>query len=73
MTKSYLRSALYSIVLRCSVYDSNENVLEYAKSRLKRGHWEKQTPEWKAAFAMVCEELHTKNLNLYRTVMKGTL
>ena len=73
MTKSDFKSALYSIVSRCCVYDSHQEVLEFAKSRLKKGHWEKQTPEYQKAFAQACAELHEENRNLYASVSFGTL
>jgi hypothetical protein len=73
MTKADLKSALYSIVARCHVADSQADVLKYAQSRLKMGHWEKQTPEWQATFSEACAELHSENRNLYTGVMKGTL
>jgi hypothetical protein len=73
MTKSDLKSVLYSIVARCHVADSQEDVLKYAQSRLKPGHWEKQTPEYQGAFAQACAELHEENRHLYTSVMKGTL
>lgn len=68
-----MKDTLYSIVSRCHVSDSHETVLEYAKSRLKKGHWEKQTPEYQKAFAQACAELHEENRNLYATVTFGTL
>ena len=73
MTKSDFKSALRSIIARCHVADSQADVLKYAQSRLKKGHWEKQTPEYQKAFAQACAELHEENRNLYTSVMKGTL
>lgn len=73
MTKADLKSALYSIVARCNVADSHKAAFEYAKSRLKKGHWEKQTPEYQKAFAQACAELHEENRNLYASVTLGTL
>lgn len=68
-----MKNTLYSIVARCHVSESNEVVLEYVKSRLKRGHWEKQSPEWQAEVAQACVELHEENRNLYASVTLGTL
>ena len=68
-----MKHTLYSIVARCHVSDSNEAVLEYAKSRLKRGHWEKQTPEWQAEFAQACAELHAENIHMFALCTNGTL
>jgi TRAP-type C4-dicarboxylate transport system substrate-binding protein len=73
MTKADFKSALYSIVARCHVADSHKAAFEYAQSRLKPGHWEKQTPEYQKAFAQACAELHEENRNLYTSVIKGTL
>jgi TRAP-type C4-dicarboxylate transport system substrate-binding protein len=73
MTKSDFRSALYSIVARCHVADSHKTAFEYAKSRLKKGHWDKQSPEYQKAFAQACAELHEENRQLYTSVMKGIL
>jgi hypothetical protein len=71
MNKLDFKSALYSIVSRCHVADSQADVLQYAQSRLKEGFWEKQTPEWQAAFTEACAELHRENRGLYTSVMRG--
>jgi hypothetical protein len=73
MTKSAFHSLLYSIVARCHVSDSQADVLKYAQSRLKRGHWDKQTPEWQAAFAQACAELHEENIHMFALCTNGTL
>jgi hypothetical protein len=73
MTKPDVKSVLYSIVARCHVADSQADVLKYAQSRLKKGFWEKQTPEYQKAFAQACAELHEENRQLYTSVMRGTL
>lgn len=73
MTKSDFKSALYSIVARCHVSDSHKHAFEYAKGRLKAGHWEKQTPEYQKEFAQACAELHEENRNLYASVKLGSL
>jgi hypothetical protein len=73
MTKSDIKSALYNIVLRCRVSDSDADVLKYAQSRLNPGHWDKQTSEWQAMFSEACAELHEQNRDLYTSIVKGTL
>lgn len=73
MTKSDFKSALYSIVARCHVSASHKAAFEYAKGRLKAGHWEKQTPEYQKAFAQACAELHEENRNLYTNITQSTL
>jgi hypothetical protein len=73
MTKSDFKSALYSIVARCHVADSHKAAFEYAKSRLKKGHWEKQTPEYQKAFAQACAELHEENIHMFALCTNGTL
>jgi hypothetical protein len=73
MTKSDFHSLLYPIVARCHVADSQTEVLKYAQSRLKRGHWEKQTPDWQKAFAQACAELHEENIHMFALCTNGTL
>jgi hypothetical protein len=73
MTKSDFKSALYSIVARCHVGETNRAVLEYAISRLKPTFWKAKPLSWKVSFARACAELHRENYNLYTSVMKGIL
>jgi hypothetical protein len=73
MIKSDLKSALYSVVARCHVADSHKTAFEHAQGRLKKGFWEKQSPEYQRAFAQACAELHEENRQLYTSVMKGIL
>jgi hypothetical protein len=73
MTKQDFKSALYSIVARCHVADSQADVLKYAQSRLKKGHWEKQSPEYQKAFAQACAELHEENIHMFALCTNGTL
>lgn len=68
-----MKSALYSIVARCSVADSHREVLEYAISRLKPEYWQAQRLSWRVQFARACRELHSENRRLYRDVMRGML
>lgn len=60
-----MKTALYSIVSRCSVADSHREVLEYAISRLKLEYWRAQRLSWRVQFARACRELHTDNRKLY--------
>jgi hypothetical protein len=71
MNKSDFKTALYSIVARCHVGETNRSVLEYAISRLKPAFWKGKPLSWRVAFARACAELHRENRNLYRNVMRG--
>jgi hypothetical protein len=68
-----MKSALYSIVTRCSVADSHRDVLEYAISRLKPSYWRAQRLSWRVQFARACRELHEQNRELYRNIMRGVV
>ena len=68
-----MKTALYSIVSRCSVADSHRDVLTYAISRLKPEYWQAQRLSWRVQFARACRELHAENRRLYRDVMRGML
>ena len=69
--KPNFKSALYPIVARCHVADSNREVLEYAISRLKPEFWQAQPLSWRVAFARACRELHRENRIFYREIMRG--
>ena len=69
--KAEFKTALYSIVSRCHVADSNRDVLEYAISRLKPEFWQAQVLSWRVSFARACRDLHKENRGLYREVMRG--
>ena len=68
-----MKTALYSIVARCSVADSHRDVLTYAISRLKPSYWQAQPLSFRVKFARACRELHKENRRLYRDVMRGML
>jgi hypothetical protein len=68
-----MKTALYSIVSRCSVADSHRDVLTYAIGRLKPSHWQAQPLSFRVKFARACRELHAENRRLYRDVMRGML
>ena len=68
-----MKTALYSIVLRCSVADSPREVLEYAIGRLKPSYWQAQPLSFRVKFARACRDLHNENRRLYRDVMRGML
>lgn len=60
-----MKTALYSIVSRCSVADSHREVLEYAINRLRPEFWQAQPLSWRVQFARACRELHLENRKLY--------
>lgn len=62
---------LRQVVARCHVSDSTKEVLTYAKSRLRKGFWNKMTFRQKVNFAKFCKAAHLENRELYRSVMKG--
>jgi hypothetical protein len=68
-----MKSALYSIVIRCSVADSHRDVLTYAISRLKPSYWQAQPLSFRVQFARACRDLHEENRALYRNVMRGMI
>jgi hypothetical protein len=67
-----LRPILGQIVGRCHVGDSLEDVVEYAKSRLRAGAWESMSEQDRFVFRVTCEALHKRNRAMYREVMGGT-
>jgi len=73
MTKLDFKSSLYSIVLRCRCTDSQADVLAYAKSRFRKGFFERQSDEWRAEFEKACRELHLQNIELYNQIVNGKL
>ena len=64
-------SILRTIVGRCHVADSNREVLEYAKSRLKPKAWREMPLSKRVEFARLCRQFHAENRELYRVVMRG--
>ena len=67
-----MKTALYSIVSRCSVADSHRDVLTYAISRLKPSYWRAQRLSFRVKFARACRDLHNENSKLYRDIVRGT-
>ena len=70
MNIEQMKSALYRIVARCHVADSDRKVLEYAVSRIKPTSWRQMQLSKKVVFARACKELHKDNKALYRAVMR---
>ena len=66
-----MSAILRTIVGRCHVADTNRQVLEYAKSRLKPNAWRQMPLSKRVAFARLCRQIHAENRNLYRVVMRG--
>jgi len=70
MTVDQMKSALFQIVARCHVMDSNKEVLKYASSRIKKKAWREMPLHVKVRFARACRQLHEDNRELYRAVMR---
>jgi hypothetical protein len=66
-----MSAILRTIVGRCHVGDSNREVLEYAKSRLKPKAWREMPLSKRVTFARLCRQFHAENRDLYRVVMRG--
>lgn len=66
-----MSAILRTIVGRCHVADSNREVLEYAKSRLKPKAWKEMPLSKRVTFARLCRQIHSENRELYRVVMRG--
>lgn len=65
-------SIICNIVSRVHVGTPYEEVLDYAKSRLKKGHWENEmTATERKQFACEVKKAHDRNRGLYRDVMGG--
>lgn len=62
-------SHIRRIVGRCHVGDSHAQVLEYFKSRLRRGVWEKLTDAEREELTREVREAHDANREEYRQVM----
>lgn len=61
-----------NIVGRLHVGTPEDEVLEYAKSRLKKGFWEtKMTPQERRDFECEVKRAHRENLDLYLAVARG--
>lgn len=66
-----MSAILRTIVGRCHVADTNRQVLEYAKSRLKPKAWRQMPLSKRVEFARACRQFHAENRDLYRIVMRG--
>lgn len=66
-----MSAILRTIVGRCHVADTNRQVLEYAKSRLKPKAWREMPLSKRVTFARLCRQIHSENRELYRVVMRG--
>jgi acyl-CoA reductase-like NAD-dependent aldehyde dehydrogenase len=73
MERHQIKDALRSIVARCHVADSQEEVASYVVSRFKKAQWKAKPESEKESILRAAEELHEENRGLYRQIMTGNL
>jgi hypothetical protein len=73
MEHQQIKDALRSIVARCHVADSHEDMARYVVSRFKKAGWKAKPESEKESILRAAEELHEENRAFYRQIMTGNL